>query len=47
MYTNTVGYLQGLNFMAHYLTSLYSSDLEVVQAMVYLNETLLCVAFPH
>jgi hypothetical protein len=43
MYNDSVGYLQGMNFMAHYLMDFYSSDLEVVQFFVYLNEHLLGV----
>ena len=38
-YQKTVGYLQGLNFIVFYLCSMYSSDLEVTQLMVYLVDT--------
>ena len=41
IHEETTGYLQGMNYMAHYLTSFLSSDIEAVCMFVYLNSNLL------
>ncbi len=45
LFENTTGYLQGMNFMVHYLMTYYSSDLEIIQFFIYLNECHLAVTF--